>query len=138
MTAVVAKMATITILNGYNTNAGTRVTRWRANPPSSGLLPAIDVRDTDRRFLRSLVSGGTLIREYELIVECICFAADGASTSDTLDSVVADVISAMLADETWGSLAISTMYDSDRKDVGQLDVKTGVSGVRFLIHYRKS
>ncbi|MBE0568730.1 MAG: hypothetical protein IH577_03520 [Deltaproteobacteria bacterium] len=136
--AVVARMQTITVANGYVTNAGARVYRWKASVVAPSECPAIDVRDPDRRPL-GVYAGGAVVRDYELTVEITGLAASGADTDGGLNLIVADIMKAVLeGDQTWGGKAIQTKYDSDRKGIDQRDVKVGIGVVRFLIHYRKT
>ena len=133
--AVVARMKTILVSGGYSTNAGQRVSRWRSAVVTPAECPAIDVRDPDRRPI-GIYTGN--VRDYELAVECTAFAA-GADTDGALNLVMADIMKAVLeGDTTWGTKALDTKFDSDRKGLDQRDVKVGLGVVRFLIHYRKT
>jgi hypothetical protein len=133
--AVVARMQTITTANGYSTDAGQRVSRWRAAVATPAECPAIDVRDPERRPLGVYTQN---VRDYELTVECTAFAAAGADTDGALNQIVDDILKAVLeGDETWGGLAVKTVFDGDRKGLDQKDVKVGLAVLRFLIHYRK-
>jgi hypothetical protein len=132
--AVVARMQGITVANGFLTDAGERVFRWRSADFAPAECPAIDVRDPDRRPLGVYTQS---VRDYELAVECTAFASAGADTDGVLNQIVTDILKAVLnGDDTWGGLAIKTVFDNDRKGLDQRDVKVGVAVVRFLIHYR--
>jgi hypothetical protein len=134
--AVVAGMQAILVANGYATNAGLRVSRWRAAAVTPPECPAIDVRDPDRRPV-GIYTGN--VRDYELAVEITAFAAAGANTDGALNLLMADVMKAVLeGDTTWGGKALDTKFDGDRKGLDQRDVKVGLGVVRFLIHYRKT
>ncbi len=132
--AVVARMQQITVTNGYLTDAGQRVFRWRSADVAPTECPAIDVRDPDRRPLGLYNS---VVRDWELAVECSAFASSGADTDGTLNRIVEDILISVLGgDKTWGGLAIKTTFDNDKKGLDQRDVKVGVAIVRFLIQYR--
>lgn len=132
--AVIARMQQITVANGYLTDAGQRVFRWRSADVAPTECPAIDVRDPDRRPLGLY---NNVVRDWELSVECSAFASSGADTDGALNRIVEDILKAVLGgDKTWGGLAIKTTFDNDKKGLDQRDVKVGVAIVRFLIQYR--
>ena len=132
--AVVARMQGITVANGYLTDAGQHVFRWRSADVAPTECPAIDVRDPDRRPLGFY---NNVVRDWELAVECSAFASSGADTDGALNRIVEDIIRAVLdGDRTWGGLAIKTTYEKDQKGLDQRDVKVGMVIVRFLIQYR--
>ena len=133
--AVVARMEGITVANGYLTDAGQHVFRWRSADLAPAECPAIDVRDPDRRPLGVYTQW---VRDYELSVECAAFASAGADTDGALNRIVEDILKAVLeGDDTWGGLGIKTVFESDRKGQDKKDVKVGVAVARFLIHYSK-
>jgi len=133
--AIVARMRQIRVTNGYLTDAGQHVFRWRSADLSPAECPAIDVRDPDRRPLGLYNS---VVRDWELAIECCAFASSGADTDGALNRIVGDILKAVLdGDRTWGGLAIRTTFDNDKKGLDQRDVKVGVAVVRFLIQYRK-
>ena len=132
--AVVTRMQEITAANGYSTDAGQHVFRWRSADVSPTECPAIDVRDPERRPLGLY---NDVVRDWELAVECTAFASSGADTDGTLNQIVDDILKAFLGgNRTWGGLAIKTTFDNDKKGLDQRDVKVGVAVVRFLIQYR--
>ena len=133
--SVVVRMQGITVANGYLTEAGQHVSRWRSADVASTECPAIDVRDPDRRPLGLYNS---VVRDWELAIECCAFASSGADTDGALNRIVEDILRAVLdGDRTWGGLAIRTTFDNDKKGLDQRDVKVGVAVVRFLIQCRK-
>lgn len=133
--AVVARMQGITAGNGYLTDAGQHVFRWRSAEVASAECPAIDVRDPDRRPL-GFYNG--VVRDWELAVEVSAFASSGADTDGALNRIVEDILKAVLdGDRTWGGFAIRTTYEKDQKGLDQRDVKIGMAVVRFLIQYRR-
>ena len=132
--AVVARLQQITVANGYLTDAGQRVFRWRSADVAPTECPAIDVRDPDRRPLGFYNS---VVRDWELVVEVSAIASSGADTDGALNRIVEDILKAVLGgDRSWGGLAIKTTFDNDKKGLDQKDVKVGVAIVRFLIQYR--
>ncbi len=134
--AVMARMETIKTANGYNTDAGGRVTRWRATEPSESACPTIDVRDPARELSGSFTQA---IRDYSLTVECIGSVAGGADADGNLNLLLDDILTAMLdGDATFGGLVIDTVFEADEKLVSQQNVKTGVAISRFKIRYRKN
>lgn len=133
--AVVGRMQQIRVANGYLTDAGQHVFRWRSADLSPTECPAIDVRDPDRRPLGFY---NNVVRDWELAIECSAFASSGVDTDGALNQIVEDILKAVLGgDRTWGGLAIKTTFDNDKKGLDQRDVKVGVAIVRFLIQYRK-
>jgi hypothetical protein len=132
--AVVARMQQITVANGYLTDAGQRVFRWRSADVAPTECPAIDVRDPDRRPLGLY---NNVVRDWELAVECSAFASSGADTDGALNRIVEDILKSVLGgDKTWGGLAIKTTFDNDKKGFDQKDVKVGIAILKFLIQYR--
>jgi len=132
--ALIARMQQITVANGYLTDAGLHVFRWRSAEFAPTECPAIDVRDPDRRPLGLY---NNVPRDWELVVECCAFASSGADTDGALNRIVEDILKAVLGgDRTWGGLGIKTSYDNDKKGLDQRDVKVGMAVVRFLIQYR--
>ena len=132
--AVVARMRQITVANGYLTDAGQHVFRWRSADVAPTECPAIDVRDPDRLPLGLYNS---VVRDWELVVEVSAFASSGADTDGALNRIVEDILKVVLGgDRSWGGLAIKTTFDNDKKGLDQKDVKVGVAIVRFLIQYR--
>lgn len=133
--AIVARMETIRTANGFQTDAGERVSRWRSTDPGESACPAIDVRDPDRK-PKGVYSQN--LRDYELAVEIAAFSAGGEDTDGGLNRILEDILKAVLeGDLTWGALAINTVFESDRKGLSQMGAKVGVAVARFLIHYRK-
>ena len=133
--AIVARMETIRTANGFQTDAGERVSRWRSTDPGESACPAIDVRDPDRK-PKGVYSQN--LRDYELAVEIAAFSAGGEDTDGELNRILEDILKAVLeGDLTWGALAINTVFESDRKGLSQMGSKVGVAVARFLIHYRK-
>lgn len=132
--AVVTRMQQIMVANGYFTDAGQCVFRWRSADVAPTECPAIDVRDPDRRPL-GIYDG--IVRDWELAIEVSAFSSSGADTDGALNRIVEDILkAALLGDRSWGGLAIKTTFDSDRKGLDQREVKVGVAIVRFLIQYR--
>ncbi|MDA8122248.1 MAG: hypothetical protein M0Z38_06755 [Deltaproteobacteria bacterium] len=133
--AIVARMQAITKVNGYNTDVGGSVTRWRANEPAESACPTIDVRDP----ARSLAGEYTqTIRDYKLTIVVCGFAAAGSDTDGEMNLILEDILKAMLSgDVTFGGLAQDTVYAGDEKQLSQNNVKTGIAIVRFSVTYRK-
>lgn len=94
--AVVARMQQITVTNGYLTDAGQRVFRWRSADVAPTECPAIDVRDPDRRPLGIY---NNVVRDWELAVECRTFASSGADTDGALNRIVEGILKAVLGDD---------------------------------------
>ena len=83
--AIVARMRQIRVTNGYLTDAGQHVFRWRSADLSPAECPAIDVRDPDRRPLGLYNS---VVRDWELaIVICRIRATTAFTIASRLSGI---------------------------------------------------
>lgn len=102
VTAVLTRLRTIKTTAGYETNAGTYVFEWRANPLGEGELPGIIVRDT---FPEEVITVGA--HEHKLLVECFVFTG-GATATTQARQVIADIVKAFGTDRTFNGLVEDT------------------------------
>jgi len=133
---VETRMATITVANGYRTNAGSNVDVWRVASWDQDELPCINIRDLVDRVDESRAGTQRLHRllgfELEVMVK-----ESGEAAAETTRHVVADIQEAIGTDEKWDSLAMLTTYESDELDSDQRERKMAGAMVRFTIHYHQ-
>lgn len=104
ITAILAKLRTISIANGYETEAGSNIFEWRANPLEETEMPGIVLRDT---FPEEVITVGA--HEHTLLIELFIFTT-GADAVAQARKVIADINKAMgSVDRTWGGLAEDTV-----------------------------
>lgn len=143
---VQARLQTITVANGYNTEIGaTKVFRWRDTTPvsfSDSELPAINFRDRREKSIDILMPR---VQEHELTIEADVITST-ATVDDKVRAGIADIIKAIGTDTRWtnGSavkLALRTLLNPDQGPSNQMDVqhegkKVGAAQVTFVIVYR--
>lgn len=136
MTAVAARLAGILVASGYETNLGENVFEWRDPSLQASELPALVYRDiSDDRIEILDLMGADSHTQMGLTCEIELHGSEGSTTPATLRSMIADVISAIGTDMTWGGLALFTEYLSDETSVGQADKIMGMTTVRIRINY---
>lgn len=101
--AVLAQLKTIKATAGYETNAGSNVFEWRANPVEEGEMPGIMLRDT---FPEEVLTVGA--HEHKLLIELFVFTCGSTATTQARQ-VIADIVKVMGSDRTWGGLAEDTI-----------------------------
>ena len=102
VSAVLQKLGTIKTTSGFETNAGSNVFEWRANPLEEGEMPGIMLRDT---FPEEVLTVGA--HEHLLLIELFVFTC-GTDATTQARQVVADIVKVMGDDRSWGGLAEDT------------------------------
>jgi len=120
--AVVARLQTITVANGYNTGAGARVYRGRVEFTASDPLPVLTVLQ-DNVFVES-DRGERMLLALPLGVQGIV-TVDRDNPSDAVDDLEADILTALFAvgDDTLSDLV------SEIKQAGRIysDIEAGTT-----------
>lgn len=98
--AIMTRLQTITVANGYETNLGARVYEWRTTPLGADEMPGLIFRDTDE-----VIPQTGLVEEHEITLEIEMYASSGVATPATTRKAIADVIKCVGADVTFGGLA---------------------------------
>lgn len=131
MDALKARLETILIAGGYKTDAGKNVFAWRKFGIPDTELPALVYQDTDHTQDQGAID---LVDNFlEVTVEAI--AIKGATSEDQIREMLADVITAIGTDETWGGLAFDTSQPSTPMDAEQMEKKLFGSRITFTIEY---
>ena len=97
---IVARLKTITVLNGYNTNIYENVSAWRMGTISPDDLPSIEVRDLDAIMTDEDLDGTT---GHALNFEAYILCA-GASAAADARAGIADIAKALNTDPTFGGI----------------------------------
>lgn len=127
--AVVDRMKTIRVANGYSTDAGTNVERDRTDPMGASEDYMIDIIagawETDEEPNRS--------RRWMNL--SVAFATQGSTAVGVRDQIIEDVIKAVYTDLTWGGLAILTEEVGGAADKDTADTLFAWGEVDFRILY---
>lgn len=133
--AVVAQLQTINTGNGYLTDlAAEDVYEWRGWAFEPDETPALIVRDTTDT--PAPLAYDTWQHALTIEIEAVAVAPVGQSTAAaTLRNLLADILKAVQADETWGDLAENTVVTEIdlQKEEGTRDL--GAAVVTLAIQY---
>ncbi len=116
MTALITRLQTITVANGYETNVGDNVNDWHVSNFQETELPAMDVRDANES---TEVRGG--FHQNTLSVE-IETKVSGTTSATIMRDIIADVVKAIGTDTSFGGLVQNvlpvqnTTVELDQKD----------------------
>lgn len=132
--AVDTRLKTIKIANGYETDLGLNVNRWKTIPVSSDKEYELIYRDPIEDVTAENIAIGrhehTLHMEIEIITK-----ADSISDNQ-VRKMIADIEKAIKVDETWGVLAQRTIPESNEINVLQSEKIIGGVIFRFAIIFR--
>lgn len=98
--AVITRLKTITVANGYNLEIGSKVYDWKLAPLKPSDLPAIEVRDGEAPIEISTMSGGMIHRLNITII----ILTGGTTAAASARSGLADIVKALHTDRTFGGL----------------------------------
>ncbi len=104
ITAVIARLQTITVANGYSADLGSDVFEWPGLPISPNKLPGAIVTDPGGQIEDAGVSGRldhTLPIEVDLLTR-------GATAVTAIRALIGDVLAAVGTDPQWSALAVDT------------------------------
>ena len=128
-TAIDTALRTIQKSVGYETDLGNHVFEWRSTPLEEGELPALIWRDTDEPVEDTI--GAHLHR---MVLEVELLAAGNASPA-TLRKMIADVVTLIGANLTWGGLAEDTKPQIETIAVDQESRRLAGASLKFEILY---
>jgi hypothetical protein len=137
VTAVMARMATITTGNGYASNVGQKVFEWQLKPVNASDLPCILVSDPAENNLGpgegSTRNSG--YRSFGLDFEVSLLLAETNATAAKARAAISDVIKAIGTDQMWGQRARRSEPVSDELILDSEGER--ISGVRmkFTVEY---
>lgn len=141
MEAVQAALEGISVANGYRTDIGAGVKRWRPRlaegayvPFGADELPAILAQD--RRCETTPLSMQEQAHRLTVEIEARC--AGGETSDDLLRKILEDVRQAVGVDPTWGGLAVDTDPQSDEFAIVQADQTLGGVLITIVIIYHTS
>lgn len=95
-------LAQITVLNGYQTNVGSKVVYWQDLPFDYGEVGAVTYRDPE---VSSTLVNRQSQNEVRIEIEAIATTANPKATSC---AIIEDIYKAVRGDETWNGLSIWT------------------------------
>lgn len=131
ITALDTRLRTITIANGYKTNAGAHVFDWLDRDLADSELDAIVYRDTNN----NIISEGFDYYENRMRVEIEAKAKSAATTAAQVRKIIEDIYKAIGTDETFGGLAHYSEPVSDALDIQQADKIAGSATVTIEVVY---
>lgn len=131
--AIDAKLRTVTIANGFETDMGNHVFHWKASDFSQSDLPLVEYRDV----ACDVVEGGPMgLHTFALTMEVEVVTAGGSATPTEIRKAIADVYKVIGQDVQFGGLAINTEPTGDEIKVDQADRVIGGALIRFKVVYR--
>lgn len=134
--AVGARLQTITVNSGYQTDIGARATIWNVTPITSRELQGVDVRD----ITESHVDKITRHTDHTLRIDAEVHAQRGTGTAAYVRNAIADITRAIGTDTHWTvdgiPLALSTKILKDEMIVDKTDKIVGGAQVQIEIEYR--
>ncbi len=129
--ALIARLQTITTINGYETELGSNITEWRTEEWQESDLPGCDVRDPDES---TEVKGQ---HHYNTINFEIEAKVQSATAPDVVRDVIADINKAIGTDPTFGGLAYNvTPVENESIDFEKKDKSFGGVTMKLEISYR--
>lgn len=131
ITAIDARLRTITIANGYHTNAGAHVYGWLDRDLADSELDAIIYRDQTN----DLTPMATRRYENVLMIEIEAKTKQASGTAKRLREINEDIYKAIGSDETFSGLARSARPVSERIEITQNDKVTGSSTIGISVVY---
>lgn len=131
ITALDTRLRTITIANGYHTNAGQRVFDWLDRDLADTELDAIVYRDPANEILQETFNQINNRVRVEIEVKTKSASTTGAQVRKLIE----DVYKAIGTDETFGGLAHEAQPVSENIDIQQADKIMGSATVVIDIYY---
>lgn len=133
--AVDARLRTILVSGGYNTDLGENVFEWRATPFEINGLPAMDWRDISE-VDSNASTGRDGYHNHALTFQLRVLTAKGKTTANEIREILADIVKAVSVDQTWGGLAIRTDPVSNEMEVEEAERIIGGITVTLTITYQ--
>jgi hypothetical protein len=133
--AVAARLAEITRLNGYRTDAGIDVHEWDVTPLDRGESTLrLEYRDSEGS--TEWMAMGMQVHHLPITMRVLCSDNDAGESLTTVRSALADIYEAMFEDFTFGGLAEDTIQVGDaRFDYGERADRAAGCEVTYVIDY---
>lgn len=131
ITALDTRLRTITIANGYKTNAGAHVFDWLDRDLADTELDAIVYRDPANEISQETFSQV----DNRVRVEIEVKTKSASTTAAQVRKLIEDVYKAIGIDETFGGLAHEAQPVSENIDIQQADKIMGSATVVIEIYY---
>jgi hypothetical protein len=132
MAAFVTRMQGITIVGGYATDIGKKVTEWKLTPYGASETEGLDIKDVGNTPDPDFAASG--VWAWRMKIKVLVLAVKGTTTGTYIRSVIADILKAVGTDITWGGLAITThqpednmVVDEQGKIIGDAEVDVEIS-----------
>ena len=132
MDKVAARLATIKVSAGYNSDIGNNVFDWLARDLADTELEAVIYKDVSAEIIVETLS----LRNNTVRVEIEVRAKSASTTAKTLRQMIEDVYTAIGTDDTWDALAIDTNPVGEEISIGQADKIGGAGLIVLEIEYR--
>ncbi len=129
--ALDARLRTILVANGYQTNAGQHVFDWLDRDLAESELDAIIYRDP----VCPQEPGLAVSYINKLRVEIEARTKQSTDTAARLRQILEDICAAIGTDETWGGLADTTEPVEHSMDVRQAEKIKGLAVITIEIEY---
>lgn len=144
--AIQARLETILITNGYETNAGTVVYQHKANPISNSVTQAISFADTEEAAVEGENTMGlTSSHVKKLLIEVSLFTNEITQKPAIARKMLADIELCIFKDlagvddfvtaQRWGGLAQKSDFVSNNIAVSQQDLIPSLVTYIFTIDY---
>ena len=131
ITSVDARLKTVLVTNGYQTDVGANIFDWRAEALEEDNLPALIYRDTICSTEISNISSYT----HKMTVEIIAVVANDTPMA-IIRNIIADLDKAIGVDDRWGGLAVLTERTGDESGIEIDDKKYAGCRVTMVITFR--
>lgn len=130
ITALDTRLKTILTSGGYNTNAGKQVFEYREYNFEVDELPALIYRDEDSQNIDSYE-----YHRHKLFIKIEAVVVGTTAAAD-IRKLIADVITAIGTDLTWGGLAEDTLPESEPINIVHESRKVAGATIGITIDYR--
>lgn len=125
------RLATITGLNGFTSNLGNQLTRWRAADFEAANVEALDYRDTTEEAIQA----GTVEERTLSIVMDV--KVKGNTSDDILRAAIGDISQAVYETPKFSTFVYRlTPMGTTGFDIGQANEKFGSATLEFDIIYK--
>jgi hypothetical protein len=131
--AVDARLKAILVSNGYETDVGSNVFDWHAEPLEEDDLPALIYRDTS---VETTVD--TIASFSHRMILSIMAAVTSSTPMTTIRKIIADIDKAIGVDHTFGGLALMTERISDESGIEINERKYAGCQIVYAITFRTS
>ncbi len=128
---ILARMATITIANGFKTDAGNNVFDWEEFALDTDVLPALTFRDEPNDPEQATVG----IVDNSMTCTITAYGPRGTTSKAQGRLMIADVLQMIGTDDTYGGLAFDTLMPSEEPEFEQLEKDQYAASIIFVIQY---